>query len=77
MRFASLGSGSRGNALLVESGSTLVLLDCGFGIAETERRLERLGVIAESISAVLVTHEHSDHIGGVFRLRAGIRSRSG
>lgn len=67
MRFASLGSGSRGNALLVESGSTLVLLDCGFGIAETERRLERLGVIAESISAVLVTHEHSDHIGGVFR----------
>lgn len=67
MRFASLGSGSRGNALLVESGSTLVLLDCGFGIAETERRLARLGVAADSISAILVTHEHSDHIGGVFK----------
>lgn len=67
MRFASLGSGSRGNALMVESGSTRVLLDCGFGIAETERRLARLGVLPESISALVVTHEHSDHIGGVFK----------
>ena len=67
MRFASLGSGSRGNALVVESGGTRVLLDCGFGIRETVRRLERLGIEAESLSAILVTHEHSDHIGGVFK----------
>lgn len=67
MRFASLGSGSRGNALVVESGGTRVLLDCGFGIREAVRRLERLGLAAESLSAILVTHEHSDHIGGVFK----------
>lgn len=68
MRFASLGSGSKGNALVVESGSTRVLLDCGFGIREAARRLERLGLAPESLSAIVVTHEHSDHIGGVFKL---------
>ncbi|MBI2308450.1 MAG: MBL fold metallo-hydrolase [Rhodocyclales bacterium] len=67
MRFASLGSGSRGNALVVEAGSTRVLLDCGFGIRDTVRRLERLSVEPESLSAILVTHEHSDHIAGVFK----------
>ncbi len=66
MRFASLGSGSRGNALLVESGATRLLVDAGFGPREMSRRLERLGVAAGDIDAVLVTHEHSDHIGGVF-----------
>ena len=66
MRFASLGSGSRGNALLVESGSTRLLVDAGFGPREMSRRLERLGVAAGDIDAVLVTHEHSDHVGGVF-----------
>lgn len=68
IRFASLGSGSRGNALVVESGSTRVLLDCGFGIRDTVRRLERLSVSPESLSAILVTHEHTDHIGGAFKL---------
>lgn len=67
MRFASLGSGSRGNALLVEAGSTRVLLDCGFGIRDTVRRLERLAVAPGTLSAILVTHEHSDHIAGVFK----------
>ncbi|MFC5302691.1 MBL fold metallo-hydrolase [Azospira restricta] len=67
MRFASLGSGSRGNALLVEAGSTRVLLDCGFAIRETVRRLERLDVAPETLAAILVTHEHSDHIAGVFK----------
>lgn len=64
MRFAALGSGSDGNAWLVEAGSTRVLIDCGFGPRETERRLIRLDVSPQSISAVAVTHEHSDHIGG-------------
>lgn len=65
IRFAMLGSGSRGNATLIESGRTRVLVDCGFRIAETERRLARLGVAVDSLSAILVTHEHSDHLGGV------------
>lgn len=66
MRFASLGSGSRGNALLVEAGNTCLLVDAGFGPREMSRRLERLGLTADAVDAVLVTHEHSDHIGGVF-----------
>ena len=66
MRFASLGSGSRGNALVVEAGNTRVLIDAGFGPREMSRRLERLGLAADDVDAVLVTHEHSDHIGGVF-----------
>lgn len=65
MRFAALGSGSRGNALLVEAGQTLLLVDCGFSLRETERRLQRLDRCAEQISAILVTHEHSDHASGV------------
>lgn len=65
MRFASLGSGSRGNGTLVESGDTCLLIDCGFTVKETERRLARLGRSADDLSAVLVTHEHSDHIKGV------------
>lgn len=67
MRFASLGSGSEGNALLVEAGNTRLLLDCGFGLAEATRRLARLGVTPQDLSAIVVTHEHQDHIGGVAR----------
>jgi phosphoribosyl 1,2-cyclic phosphodiesterase len=70
MRFASLGSGSKGNALVVEGGGTRLLVDCGFGPRETVRRLARLGLAADEIDAVLVTHEHSDHIGGVARYAA-------
>ncbi|MGB7932142.1 MAG: MBL fold metallo-hydrolase [Gammaproteobacteria bacterium] len=68
MRFASLGSGSRGNATLVESGSTLVMVDCGFSCRETERRMARLGYTAAQLAAILVTHEHGDHIRGVCAL---------
>jgi phosphoribosyl 1,2-cyclic phosphodiesterase len=67
MRFASLGSGSRGNALLVEAGDTRVLLDCGFATRTVAEKLEKLGVSPASLSGVLVTHEHSDHIAGVFK----------
>lgn len=68
MRFASLGSGSRGNALLVEAGTTRLLLDCGFGPRETIQKLARLGLSPEDLSGILVTHEHSDHIAGAFKL---------
>jgi len=68
LEFASIGSGSRGNATLVRVGTTRVLVDCGFSAAETERRLARLGISPQSLDAMLVTHEHSDHIVGVGRL---------
>lgn len=65
MRFACLGSGSEGNGLLVEVGATRVLVDCGFGVRDAVTRLGRLGVAPEALSAIVVTHEHSDHVGGV------------
>ncbi|WP_028216910.1 MBL fold metallo-hydrolase [Paraburkholderia oxyphila] len=72
MRFASLGSGSEGNALVVEAGGgatpTRVLLDCGFSAKEVERRLARVGLAADTLSAILITHEHSDHIGSALTL---------
>ena len=65
MRFASLGSGSEGNGLVVEVGTTRVLIDCGFGVRDTVTRLARLGLAPAELSAILVTHEHADHMGGV------------
>jgi phosphoribosyl 1,2-cyclic phosphodiesterase len=68
LRFASLGSGSRGNATVVQSGQSCLLIDCGFSLRETERRLARLGLQPTDLDAILVTHEHSDHSAGVERL---------
>ena len=65
MQVASLGSGSRGNGTLIEDGDTCLLVDLGFSVRETVHRLERLDRLPSDINAVLVTHEHSDHIGGV------------
>jgi phosphoribosyl 1,2-cyclic phosphodiesterase len=68
MRFAVLGSGSEGNALVVQVGQTRILLDCGFSLSETVVRLARLGLQAEQLDGIVVTHEHGDHISGVARL---------
>ncbi len=65
MRIASLGSGSKGNGTLVDDGETCVLVDLGFTLKETQRRLARLGVEPTDITGVIVTHEHADHIHGV------------
>lgn len=73
MRFASLGSGSAGNALVVESGATRLMLDCGLGLRETVARLCKLGLEPEQITGILVTHEHDDHASGAFRLAAKYR----
>lgn len=66
--FASLGSGSRGNGTVVEIGGELILVDCGFTVKQAERRLARLDIRPGDLSAILVTHEHSDHAGGVAAL---------
>lgn len=64
MRVWSLGSGSRGNALVVGSGDRLVLVDCGFGPRALAMRLKAVGLVPEMIEALLVTHEHQDHADG-------------
>jgi len=67
VRFASLGSGSRGNATLIQQGETLLMIDNGFSTKETDKRMAKLGVCGDDVSAILVTHEHGDHLGGVAR----------
>jgi phosphoribosyl 1,2-cyclic phosphodiesterase len=73
LRYTSLGSGSEGNALLIEAAGddesrSRLLLDCGFGLRDVTRRLAERGVAPESLDAILVTHEHNDHVGGALRL---------
>ena len=68
MQFSSLGSGSRGNATLIECDGTTILVDCGFSVKETEKRLARLKRNPEQLAAILVTHEHGDHARGVLAL---------
>jgi phosphoribosyl 1,2-cyclic phosphodiesterase len=70
VRFAWLGSGSRGNAAVVTADGCCVMVDCGFSAREAEVRLARLGLAPGDLDAILVTHEHSDHIAGVARLAA-------
>jgi phosphoribosyl 1,2-cyclic phosphodiesterase len=64
MRLWMLGSGSRGNAVLVESGGSRVLIDAGFTPRVLARRLAALDIPCESIEAVVITHEHQDHVQG-------------
>ena len=68
MRFSSIGSGSKGNSTIVEYDDTIILVDCGFSLKETEKRLSIVGIAPSKINAILVTHEHSDHIRGVSSL---------
>ena len=67
MRFCSLGSGSTGNATLVEArsggGVSRVLIDCGFSLRALETRLARAGARCDELDAVFITHEHGDHVG--------------
>lgn len=68
MQFASLGSGSKGNSSIIKSKNTTLLIDCGFSLRQMEIRLQRLNINPETIDAILITHEHSDHICGTTRL---------
>jgi phosphoribosyl 1,2-cyclic phosphodiesterase len=72
LRFAALGSGSEGNAMVIEaqheSRTTRVLLDCGFSSKELDKRLAVVGLLATQLDAVLITHEHHDHAAGAYRV---------
>lgn len=70
MKFSVLGSGSKGNCTLIESGSTRILIDAGFSGKEINRRLALVNRSPQDLSAILITHEHGDHISGV-----GVMSR--
>lgn len=63
--FISLGSGSNGNSTLVRVADTLLLIDAGFSARIICQRLQDAGVAPEQLSAILVSHEHSDHVKGV------------
>ncbi|WP_316368040.1 MBL fold metallo-hydrolase [Candidatus Thiodiazotropha sp. CDECU1] len=65
LRFALLGSGSQGNALIIETAAVRILVDCGFPAREIERRLRDLGIGADTLTGILVTHEHTDHVRGL------------
>ncbi len=67
LRFAYLGSGSRGNAAIVAAGDTVLMVDCGFSVTEAEKRIETLSMQPGQVTALLVTHEHGDHLNGVAR----------
>ena len=64
MKLWVLGSGSSGNAVLVESGDSRVLVDAGFGTRTLATRLRTIGIAPGSIEACIVTHEHTDHVKG-------------
>lgn len=77
LRFRSLGSGSTGNATLIDAGGSpgfRMLVDCGLGIRQLSVRLAQAGLTEGDINAIFITHEHSDHIGCArqFALRHGI-----
>lgn len=67
MKVWVLGSGSRGNAIVVDSGSTRVLVDAGFSSRELRRRFAAADIAPESIEGLVVTHEHGDHACGALR----------
>lgn len=65
MQFCCLGSGSKGNSTLINHNNTTLMVDCGFGLKHTLNRLAANDCLVQDISAILVTHEHYDHISGV------------
>src|ERR1700756_1714669 len=68
-----LASGSRGNCAIVASASTKILVDAGISCRETFKRMKALGDDPHSLSAILITHEHSDHVYGLATLAKKLR----
>ncbi len=73
MKFTVLGSGSTGNAVLISSEKTNVLVDAGMSAREILRRLGEVGVDHEQLDGVLITHEHGDHAGGLRVLMSSVK----
>jgi len=75
LEITHLGSGSRGNATLLQTEESKVLIDCGFSGRQMERRLARIGVEPTTIDSILLSHHHSDHVQGaeIFSRRHGAK----
>ena len=75
MEITHLGSGSRGNATLLQTDEAKVLIDCGFSGRQMERRLGQIGVDPESVDAIVLSHHHTDHGQGaeIFHKRHGAK----
>ena len=67
MQITHLGSGSKGNATLISSGENIALVDSGFSLKQTEKRLGGIGINPNSIDAIVVTHHHKDHSNSALR----------
>lgn len=65
MRVCLLASGSRGNATLIEADDCRLLIDAGLSAREIDRRLREIGLSADDLDALLITHEHHDHVSGI------------
>jgi phosphoribosyl 1,2-cyclic phosphodiesterase len=68
VKFTVLGSGSAGNCAYLETADARILVDAGFSPLQIRKRLASIGKTPENLSAILVTHEHSDHIAGILGL---------
>ena len=73
VRFCVLASGSTGNSAFLATSKTRILIDAGLSVKDLTRRLAEIGEKPEDLDAVLITHEHSDHVSGLVRL---VRSRA-
>ncbi len=73
IRIAVLGSGSSGNCTFLSTGRTKILIDAGFSLRAMTKRLASIGETPDSLDAVLITHEHSDHVSGLGRLTKQFR----
>src|ERR1039457_2303470 len=65
VRFTVLASGSKGNSAVVSGGHTRILVDCGLSCRELFRRMKLMDEAPETLDAIVITHEHSDHVGGL------------
>ncbi|MDP2341633.1 MAG: MBL fold metallo-hydrolase [Deltaproteobacteria bacterium] len=76
MRFAVLGSGSKGNCLVVDGGGVVVMIDAGFSPRETRARMRHLEIDITDVNALLITHGHGDHVKGARQIAGALGIRT-
>src|SRR5580704_10553065 len=76
VKFCVLASGSSGNVALVATNRTRILVDAGLSFRELQRRLAAIAETADSFDAILITHEHCDHVSGLLRLARKLKLRT-